>query len=158
MRKTGLCYIGCGEYLLLLYRNKKKNDPNAGKWLGIGGGMEAGETPEQCTCREVEEETGLKLSTLEYRGIIRFISDCWEEEEMHLFTSELPEGTLPALPECNEGELKWVQKKEANALPMWEGDKIFFDLLEKGEPFFHLTLRYVGERLAEAGLNGKPIQ
>ena len=158
MRKTSLCYIGCGEYLLLLYRNKKKNDPNAGKWLGIGGGIEEGESPEQCACRETEEETGLKLSSPEYRGIIRFVSDCWEEEEMHLFTCELPDADLPTLPECNEGELKWVPKKDAGRLPMWEGDKIFFDLLERGEPFFRLTLCYTGERLAKARLNGEVIK
>ncbi len=39
-------------------RNKKPNDVHEGKWIGVGGKLEAGESPEECVC-EAKEETGL---------------------------------------------------------------------------------------------------
>lgn len=62
-----------GEYLML-HRVKKKNDINHDKWIGVGGGFEYGESPEECAVRETREETGLTLTDYRYRGIITF--DC----------------------------------------------------------------------------------
>ena len=89
MKNTTLCYIENhnGDYLML-YRNKKKNDPNAGKWIGIGGKFEDGESPDECLLREVREETGLTLLSWELRGIVTFVSDEWETEYMFLYTSD----------------------------------------------------------------------
>ena len=71
---------------------------------------------------------------------------------MHLFTADGFEG---ALKDCDEGELAWIKKEDLLALPAWEGDKIFLRLLDEDVPFFSLKLRYEGETLAEAKLNGK---
>ena len=60
---TTLCYLEKDEKYLMLHRTKKKNDINKGKWLGIGGKLESGETPEECLKREVQEETGYKLNS-----------------------------------------------------------------------------------------------
>ena len=90
MKKATLCYIRRipgGEYLML-YRNKKKEDPNEGKWLGIGGKVEEGETPDECLLREVREETGLTLTRYRYRGLVTFVSNQWETEYMHLYTAD----------------------------------------------------------------------
>ncbi len=84
-----------------------------------------------------------------------FVSDKWESEYMHLFTADGFEGTLK---DCDEGELAWIKKKDLLALPAWEGDKIFLRLLDENVPFFSLKLRYEGETLAEAKLNGKALE
>ena len=154
MLNTTLCYLEQGDQYLMLHRVKKENDLNHDKWIGVGGKFLEGETPEECVLRETMEETGLTLTDYRYRGIITFLSDRWEGEYMHLFTASKWEGEQG---DCNEGDLQWIAKKELRKLPMWEGDHIFLDLLESDAPFFSLKLRYEGETLAEAVLNGKPF-
>ena len=152
---TTLIYIECGGKYLMLHRTKKENDCNRDKWIGIGGKFEEGESPEECALRETKEETGLALTSYRYRGIVTFVSDKGESEYMHLFTADGFEGTLK---DCDEGELAWIKKKDLLALPAWEGDKIFLRLLDENVPFFSLQLRYEGEMLAEAKLNGKALE
>ena len=150
-----LCYLERGDEYLMLHRVKKKNDINHDKWIGVGGKFEEGESPEECVLRECREETGLTLTEWRYRGIVTFVSDQASTEYMHLFTAPGWTGT-PTV--CDEGELAWIEKKKLLVLPMWEGDKLFLDLLDRDEPFFSLKLRYEGEHLAEAALNGRPIK
>ncbi len=147
MKLTTLCYIEQDGRYLMLHRIKKENDLNQDKWIGVGGKFEPGESPEECLLREVREETGLTLLEYRFRGIVTFISDEAETEYMHLFTAERFTGRLTG---CNEGELVWVPKKEIKKLKLWEGDLIFFRLLEEENGFFSLKLRYEKERLAEA--------
>jgi len=147
-----LCYIHRGDEVLLLHRVKKKNDVNHDKWIGIGGKFEEGESPEDCLLRETREETGLTLTGYCFRGIVTFVSDLQETEYMHLFTAEAFEGILR---DCDEGTLEWVSREEMKNLPQWEGDRIFLKLLAEDAPFFSLKLRYEGDRLMEAVLNGK---
>lgn len=154
VKNTTLCYVLRGDDVLLLHRIKKENDLNHDKWIGIGGKFEEDESPEECLLREAWEETGLFLTQYRYRGIITFVSDEWETEYMHLYTATGWTGTLK---ECDEGVLEWVSREKMKELPQWEGDKIFLRLLEEGAPFFSLKLRYEGERLAYAALNGKEI-
>ena len=86
-----------------------------------------------------------------YRGLVTFVSDEWGTEYMHLFHSTDFSGTLR---DCDEGVLEWVDKQALLSLPIWEGDKIFLRLLDEKRPFFSLKLRYEGERLVEAVLDG----
>ena len=139
----------------MLHRVKKENDVNKDKWVGIGGHFEEDESPEECLLREVREETGLQLISYRFRGIVTFISDRWDTEYMHLFTADRFSGIIA---DCDEGELCWVEKSKVYDLPIWEGDKIFFKLLEEREDFFSLKLRYEGEKLVEAILDGKSIK
>ena len=155
MINTTLCYLYRGDEVLMLHRVKKKNDLNHDKWIGLGGKFEDRESPEDCVLREVREETGLTLTSWRYRGIVTFISDLYETEYMHLFTADGFEGVLR---QCDEGTLEWIKKSEFAALPQWEGDRIFLRLLEEDAPFFSLKLRYEGERLVSAVLNGKTIR
>ncbi len=145
MIQSTLCYLQEGGKYLMLHRTKKKNDMNIDKWLGVGGKFEAGETPYDCARREIFEETNLTAQKLEYRGIVTFVSDEYGTEYMHLFTCSDFSGKLAL--DCNEGELVWIDKKEVYSLPIWEGDKIFFELLDKKTPFFSLKLVYKGEKL-----------
>ena len=130
----------------MLHRVKKVNDENHDKWIGVGGKFEYGESPEECLLREVKEETGLTLKKYQFRGLVTFVSNEWGTEYMHLFTATEYEGEMN---ECEEGELVWVPKKEIENLNLWEGDKVFFRLLDETREFFSLKLRYEGEELVE---------
>lgn len=151
---TTLCYIEKDDSYLMLHRVKKKEDINKDKWIGVGGHFEADESPEDCLLREVREETGLELTSWKLRGMITFITGILETEYMFLYTAD---GYKGAMTECDEGTLEWVEKSRVYDLPIWEGDKIFFRLLEEGREFFSLKLRYKGDRLTEAVLNGKNV-
>lgn len=146
MKLTTLCYIEQDEKYLMLHRVKKENDLNHDKWIGVGGKLEDGETPEECLLREVQEETGYTLTQYRLRGIITFLSDEWESETMYLYTATGFTGTQCT---CDEGDLVWVPKKEIESLKLWEGDKIFFRLLEEDKGVFSLKLRYEGDTLVE---------
>ena len=132
----------------MLHRIKKENDLNHDKWIGIGGKFEDKESPEDCLLREAWEETGLTLTDYRYRGLVTFVSDRWPTEYMHLFTADGWTGTL-----------KWVPRHKLLELPHWEGDTIFLDLIAREDtPFFSLKLRYEGETLAEAVLDGRHLK
>ena len=154
MKNTTLCYIRRGDEILLLHRTKKALDENEGKWIGVGGKIEEGESPDECLLREVREETGLRLTQWRCRGIVTFVSDRWEGEYMHLFTADGFEGELS---DCDEGELKWVPRARIPSLPQWEGDRIFLGLIERDTPFFHLKLCYEGDCLVRAVLDGNEL-
>lgn len=148
---TTLCYIEQDNKYLMMHRVKKEKDINKDKWIGVGGHFEKNESPENCLLREVKEETGLTLLSWKLRGIITFISDKWQTEYMFLYTADSFKGELK---ECDEGNLEWVNKTEVFNLPIWEGDKIFFRLLEEKRDIFSLKLRYEGEDLAEIEIDG----
>ncbi len=151
-----LCYIenDRDEYLML-HRVKKKNDINHDKWIGVGGKFEDKESPDDCILREVKEETGLTLTDYRFRGLVTFTSDRDETEYMHLFTAT---GWTGELIECNEGDLEWVPKSRVQDLPIWEGDKLFFRLIDdRNSPFFSLKLCYEGDKLVSAALDGQEL-
>ena len=143
MCKTVLIYLKRNDEYLFLYRNKKNNDINKGKYIGVGGKVEKDETIEQALIREVKEETNLDLLSYEYNGIIYFTYN-GSKDEMHIFTSEDFKGEIK---ECDEGELIFVPIKDIYKLNLWEGDKIFFEYLLNGENFFKLTLNYEDDKL-----------
>ena len=155
MLNTTLCYVTRGSQVLMLHRVKKKNDINHDKWIGIGGKFEPEEAPEECILREAKEETGLTLTSWRCRGVVTFLQEGGEGEYMYLFTADDFTGELI---ECDEGDLQWVSMDFLDALPKWEGDRIFLNLLWQDAPFFLLTLRYQGDRLVEAVLDGKKIR
>ena len=138
MKQTTLCYLERGDAYLLLHRTKKDHDENRDKWIGVGGKFEEGESPEECLLREVREETGLTLTRWRYRGIVTFVSDVYPCEQMHLFTADAWTGEEHV---CDEGDLAWMKKRDFAALPMWEGDRIFLDLLDREIPFFSLKFK-----------------
>ena len=148
---TTLCYVEQDGKYLMMHRVKKKNDVNQEKWIGIGGHFEEGESPEECLLREAREETGLTLTSYRFRGLITFQSAGWGTEYMCLYTADGFEGELT---ECEEGELVWIPKEDIEKLNLWEGDKLFFRLLEEEAPFFSLKLSYEGDRLVQVVLNG----
>lgn len=155
MWNTTLCYIERQGQYLMLHRVKKENDINKDKWIGIGGKFENEESPDECLLREAKEETGLTLTSWQCRGVVTFLNDGCEGEYMYLFTAD---GFTGEMIQCNEGDLQWVEREFLDTLPKWEGDRIFLDLLWQNAPFFLLTLRYHGDALVEAVLNGEKIR
>ena len=143
MKNTTLCYLEQDGSWLLLHRNKKKNDPNHDKWIGIGGKFEENESPDDCVRREFREETGLELTEYRYCGIVTFVSDCWEGEYMHLFHASACRGSLR---DCDEGELAWIPETQFAALPQWEG----------GTAFSCALCGSMRRFFAEAPLRGRP--
>ena len=155
-RLSTLCYIEKDNQYLMLHRVVKKNDVNKDKWIGVGGHFEYGESPEECVLREVKEETGYTLTSYKYRGLVTFVFADVEMEYMSLFTADGFEGEPIA---CNEGVLEWVDIEDVWKLNLWEGDKIFFRLLDEKIPFFSLKLVYnLQGQLEHAALNGKPME
>ncbi len=145
MKNTTLCYIEIDQKYLMLHRVKKQEDINKDKWVGIGGKFEPNESPFDCARREILEETGALPINLRYRGIVTFISDKFGTEYMHLFTASGLDGEINY--NCDEGELCWIDKQSVVNLPIWEGDKIFFKLLNEEKCFFSLKLEYLGDKL-----------
>ncbi|MDD5949315.1 MAG: 8-oxo-dGTP diphosphatase [Lachnospiraceae bacterium] len=154
MEFTTLCYLEQQEQYLMLHRIKKKEDINKGKWIGVGGHVEPGESPEDCLLREVYEETGLTLTEYRFRGLLTFLYNDNEAEYICLYTATAWEGELR---ECNEGVLQWIPKKDIMQLSLWEGDRIFHKLLLQDRDFFSLKLVYEGEKLIHAVLDGRDL-
>lgn len=140
---TTLCYVEKDGKYLMLHRTKKENDINKDKYIGIGGHLEHGETPGECILREAYEETGLKLLNPRLRGMLVFVIDDIDEYTF-LYTCTEFEGELK---ECSEGVLEWIDKECVCDLPIWEGDKVFFDKLKTEESFFTLKLVYENDKL-----------
>lgn len=150
---TTLCYLERDGRYLMLHRTKKKNDMNHDKYIGVGGHLEQGESPEECILREVREETGYTLTRFRLRGMITFVIDDLDEYTF-LYTADGFEGHPIA---CSEGDLQWVEKEKIGALPLWAGDQIFFRLLEERQDVFSLKLTYIHDVLTAAAVDGKPL-
>lgn len=156
MKLSTLCYIEQDGRYLMLHRTVKKNDVNKDKWIGVGGHFEQDESPEECLLREVWEETGYTLTSYRYRGLVTFVSGNGVTEYMSLFTAD---GFVGEPIPCDDGELEWVDIEDVWNLNIWEGDKIFFRLMDEEEEFFSLKLVYDGhDKLVSAALNGKPME
>ena len=150
MRLTTLCYVERNGSWLMMHRTKKDRDENAGKWIGLGGHLESGESPEECVRREIREEAGLQVTDLRLRGIITFILPDWGDELTFLYTARTD---TESLPDCAEGELKWIPADEVMSLSLWEGDRAFLPLLRSRSDCFSMKLVYApGGRLLESRL------
>lgn len=140
---TTMCYLEQNNQYLMLYRNKRKNDLNGGKWIGVGGHLIKGETKEECLVREVKEETGLTLLDYQLRCTLYFDIDGLEEV-CYVYTSKNFCGTMI---ECDEGELHWVFKDKVKDLNLWAGDYLFLDKIQNNDPYFEMKLVYRNDEL-----------
>ena len=147
MINTTLCYIEKDGKYLMLHRVKKDKDINKGKWIGVGGKFEEGETADECVVREVFEETGLTLTDFKLVGVIHFYSDQNMDQDMYLYKGTDFEGEL--VDECKEGILEWVYKEEVLNLPTWEGDHYFLKPLLDGKTNLNMTVKYENDKLVE---------
>ena len=144
---TVQCYIENNGKTLMLQRNKKKNDIHEGKWVGIGGHLELGETPDEAMIREMKEETGLVPLELNFKGVITFpnFNGKGEDEIVYFYTCDKFEGKLI---DCREGKLEWIDDNKINDLNLWEGDRIYFNWM-KEDRFFIGKIVYEGEKVVD---------
>ena len=140
---TTMIYLKRDDCYLLLYRNKKKNDINHNKWIGVGGRKEPNESIDECAIRETKEETGYDVHSLECCGEVLFVD---ENLEMMMYIYEIEDFSGEMI-ECNEGELKWIPIKDIYNYPMWEGDKAFLPKVINHEPYFKMKLTYYRNKL-----------
>ena len=144
MQLATLCYIKHDNKILMLHRIKKLNDMHKGKWNGLGGKFEAGETPEECVIREVKEESGFDIQNPKLHGFITFPAfDGFKDWFVFVFSAK---EFLGEMIESPEGELEWIDDDKLNLLNLWEGDKIFMDWLNK-EAFFSAKFIYKKKKL-----------
>jgi len=144
LKLSTLCYIKKDGFTLMLNRNKKKGDVHKGKWNGLGGKFERGETPEECVKREVLEESGLVVSNPKLRGFLTF-PNFKDEEDWYVYLYEADEFSGELI-DCAEGELEWIEDSKVSQLPLWEGDYLFLDWL-KGEQMFSAKFVYENKKL-----------
>jgi 8-oxo-dGTP diphosphatase len=146
MQLATLCYLQQEAKTLMLYRNKKKNDIHAGKWNGLGGKFNSGETPEECVIREVNEESGLVIKNPHLRGIMTFPKfSSGEDWYVFIFTAGEFSGHLS---DSSEGQLEWIDDSRLLSLDLWEGDKIFLQWLRQ-DHFFSAKFVYQNKSLTE---------
>lgn len=143
MTETVVCYIYDNDKILMIYRNKKENDINHGKYLGIGGHVEKNETPDEAVIREVKEETNLDLIKFKRRGLIHFIYN-GIEELMHVYEAYEFKGVMS---ECDEGTLSWVEKKNLFNLNLWMGDIYFLKPMFETDKSFEFKFYYENDNL-----------
>lgn len=148
MKHTVLCYVTNERKTLMLYRNKKENDIHEGKWNGLGGKIEKGESPEDAVLREVKEESNLEIIKPQMRGIITFPAFANDEDYyVYLFTANQFKGEI--LENCDEGELHWIENDEVASLPMWDGDYLFFEWMKQNK-FFSGKIYYKDQKYTDS--------
>jgi 8-oxo-dGTP diphosphatase len=146
MKLATLCYVKAGGKTLMIHRIKKENDMHYGKWNGLGGKLDAGETPEECVMREVEEESGLLIQNPQLKGILTFPKFSKDEDwYAFIFVADKFKGELI---DSNEGVLKWIDDEQLLNLDLWEGDRIFIPWLDM-PGFFSGKFVYDSGRLIE---------
>jgi len=139
-----LCYVKHNGKTLMVYRNKKPYDIHAGKWNGLGGKFEAGETPEECIRREVEEEAGLIIQNPHLHGLLVFTNFKGNDWYVFVYTAHEFDGELSE--SSPEGELAWVDDDKLTELNLWESDHIFLPWIDAGK-FFSAKFEYDGDKL-----------
>lgn len=142
-----ICYIDNGKEFLMLHRNKKPNDVHAGKWIGVGGKLEAGERPDTCACREVLEETGLTVESMRFAGIITF-PEFTPGHDWYTYVFKITRFSGQLI-DCDEGTLEWVPYDQVLTKPTWEGDRTFVSWLLDDTPFFSASFSYRGDKLVD---------
>ena len=143
------CYIQTKGQTLMLHRCKKENDINEGKYIGLGGRFEAGESPEECLLREIREEAGVTLTDYRFRGTITFVTLGKEDESIYMFVYTAGHYSGEIKEDCDEGELHWVATERIGELNLWEGDRLLWQWLGADEGFFNAKFVYDGESLVE---------
>ncbi len=141
MKLATLCYVvdKNKNSSLMIHRVKKQNDYHHGKWNGLGGKFEQGETPEECAIREIKEESGLTVKSVCLKGFITFpMFDGKEDWYVFLFTADDFYGELIDSP---EGQLEWIPNEKLTEINLWDGDKIFIPWLFQ-DKFFSAKFKY----------------
>jgi 8-oxo-dGTP diphosphatase len=139
-----LCYIEHDNHTLMIHRNKKPNDMHKGKWDGLGGKFETGESPEDCVIREIREESGLEIHKPRLHGLLLFPNFFGNDWYVFVYTASEFSGDL--INDSYEGTLEWIANDNLTSLNLWESDHIFFEWIKSGK-FFSAKFIYQGDKL-----------
>lgn len=150
MKLATLCYVKHSGKTLMVHRIKKENDMHAGKWNGLGGKFEPGETPEACAIREIEEESGLLVHAPRLHGVLTFPAFSDDEDwYAFLFTATINAAQFAQeLIDSPEGELRWIDDADLLGLNLWPGDRIFLPWLDQ-DAFFSGRFDYLDGQLVD---------
>lgn len=143
MKLATLCYVKRNGQTLMIHRVKKANDIHAGKWNGLGGKLEPGESPEQCVIREVREEAGLEIENPRYHGLLVFADFKAEDWYVWVFTADQFTGEVS---DSSEGRLHWIPDPEVPKLNLWPSDLVFLPWLEASK-IFSARFQYHGDEM-----------
>lgn len=146
MKFATLCYVRSQGRTLMIHRIKKQNDMHAGKWNGLGGKLEPGETPEECALREIWEESGIKVKNLHWKGFLTFPQFA-NQEDWYAFVF-IADADQEMIIDSNEGELRWIPNDKILELDLWEGDRIFLPWLDQPR-FFSAKFNYQDKKLVD---------
>lgn len=146
MKFATLCYVRSQGCTLMIHRIKKQNDMHAGKWNGLGGKLEPGETPEECALREIWEESGIKVKNLHWKGFLTFPQFA-NQEDWYAFVF-IADADQEMIIDSNEGELRWIPNDKILELDLWEGDRIFLPWLDQPR-FFSAKFNYQDKKLVD---------
>jgi len=150
MKLATLCYVRRGGKTLMIHRIKKENDVHQGKWNGLGGKLEQGETPEECALREIREESGLQATHLVLKGLLTFPLFA-NNEDWYAFVFVVDD-FVGELIESSEGHLEWIDDQAILDLNLWEGDRVFLPWLDESgffsAKFTYLEGKYIDHAVA----------
>ena len=136
-----LCYVKRDGRTLMVHRNKKANDIHEGKWNGLGGKFEAGETPEECVVREIFENPGLSILNPRLCGLLMFPNFKGNDRYVFVFIATEFSAELTDSP---EGKLEWIPDDKILNLELRENDHIFMPWIREGK-FFSAKFDYEGD-------------
>ncbi len=130
LKLATLVYVKQDGKTLMLHKAKGFQK---GKWNGLGGKLEPGESPEECMRREVFEESGLAVKKAQLKGFLTW-PQFDEEDDWYAFVYVVTDfsGELKA---SDEGELHWIPNEEVMDLNLYDGDRVFLPWLEKNRLF-----------------------
>ncbi|MBT3816916.1 MAG: 8-oxo-dGTP diphosphatase [Candidatus Magasanikbacteria bacterium] len=138
MKLATVCYIKKDGKTLMIHRNTRKGDIHEGKWVGLGGKFEPGESPEECIIREVKEETGLEIENPKLSGLLTSLNFKGKDWMIFIFSACDYTGELST---CAEGTLSWIPDEELLDLNLWEDNRRFLPLMDE-DRFFSMKTIY----------------
>jgi 8-oxo-dGTP diphosphatase len=151
MKIATLCYVRNSWKTLMMHRIKKENDMHEWKWNWLGWKMESWETPEECSIREIKEESWLDVIKQTLKWVITFPEfSKWETRYCYLFTIDKFKWEL--IEDCNEWELCWINNDKLLDLNLWDWDKIFLKWLDQ-DKFFSAKFNYKDWELLDYKVN-----
>jgi len=127
------------DRILLHY---KKRGHGAGKWNGLGGKIENGETPEECAEREAKEEMGAEVKNLKRMGEIEFYDVAGEDWLVYVYSA----GISGEPRESEESYPRWFPISNIPYDEMWEDDRYWLPLVINNLKF-RGKFWFAGERM-----------
>jgi 8-oxo-dGTP diphosphatase len=139
----GFIFSPDGAQVLLIQRNKRRDDPHFGKFNGLGGKLHSGEDIVAGMRREISEEAELECLEMVLRGTISWPGFGKQGEDWFGFIFRIDSFRGTPRTENAEGTLLWVPVEQVLTLPMWEGDRHFLPLVfDRTQGQFHGVMSY----------------